>query len=573
MKKKIPQLIVLFFFFLLQIIISMLRTSLKNYTNKVNSLLIQKRLYQQERILNSRHYGLIGLTALVAGGSGYWFASYNNQSQKPLEPSPKVVTKLTTEQRQPQVPVPDIPSRETITKVFTELRRILPEEHVSVDEESLKQHGYSSNSYHNEGAPNIVVYPETTQQVSEIVKVANRYGVPVVPFSGGTSLEGHFTAPRGGISISFTEHMDHVVEFHPEDMDIVVQPGVQWEDLNTYLKPHGLFFPMDPGPGACIGGMVGTSCSGTNAVRYGTMREWVINLTVVTPTGEIIKTRQRPRKSSAGYDLTKLYIGSEGTLGVVTEITLKLAVLPAHETVAVCDFPSIRDAAAVVPDLIRAGIQIGAVELLDSLMMKAIRLANPKLEYAQERPTLFFKFSGRTAEQLQEEIKVVSNISKSHGGGAFKYAHGEQERAELWEGRKIALWSSMLLKPGASLWTTDVVVPVSKLPDLIAETEEDIKGSVLKCPMVGHVGDGNFHLFILFDKETEYEEAKKLNKNLLERAIRMEGSVTGEHGVGIGKKMFLTQELGHNTIDVMKKIKMALDPKGLMNPEKVLPDN
>lgn len=318
--------------------------------------------------------------------------------------------------------------------------------------------------------------------------------------------------------------------------------------------------------------MVGTSCSGTNAVRYGTMKEWVINLTVVTPDGKILKTRQRPRKSSAGYDLTRLFVGSEGTLGVVTEITLKMAVLPQDETVAVCDFPTIRDAAAVVPELVRAGVQIGAVELLDAKMMKAINLANPELGH-QEKPTLFFKFSGGSKKIVEHEIQVVSEIAKKHQGGKFKYAKNQQEKELLWEGRKIALWSSTLLKPEASVWTTDVVVPVSKLPDIIYETEEDIATSFLPCPLVGHVGDGNFHVFILFNKndEKEYAEAKRLNKNLLQRAIKFEGSVTGEHGVGIGKKLFLEEELGPNTVDLMKTIKIAIDPKGLMNPEKVLP--
>jgi D-lactate dehydrogenase (cytochrome) len=320
--------------------------------------------------------------------------------------------------------------------------------------------------------------------------------------------------------------------------------------------------------------MVGTSCSGTNAVRYGTMKEWVINLTVVTPKGEILKTRQRSRKSAAGYDLTRLFIGSEGTLGVVTEITLKLAVIPSQQTVAVCDFPSIRDAAAVVPDLVRAGVQIGAVELLDSLMMKAINLANPNLGHS-EKPTLFFKFTGNSKVQVDHDIKVVSEIAKKHKGGVFRYAKDDKEKHELWEGRKIALWSSTLLKPEAAVWTTDVVVPVSRLPELIEETQQDLDASFLPCPMVGHVGDGNFHVFILFDKNSnkEHDEAERLNKNLLERAIRMEGSVTGEHGVGIGKKSFLKEELGQNTTDLMKTIKLALDPKGLMNPEKVLPDN
>ncbi|EPB83624.1 hypothetical protein HMPREF1544_09605 [Mucor circinelloides 1006PhL] len=543
---------------------------LKRFTNRA---VLHKRLYQttQQQVTTTikPNYAVFTAATLIAAGAGYWYGSNNKQQQA------TATTKANNaSQFRPQVPVPAIPAHETITKAFDELRKVLPAEHVSVDEEALQDHGYSNNSYHNEGAPNIVVYPSNTNEVAAIVKIANKFDMPIIPFSGGTSLEGHFSAPKGGICISFTEHMDQIVEFHPQDMDIVVQPGIQWEDLNFYLKKHGLFFPMDPGPGACIGGMVGTSCSGTNAVRYGTMREWVINLTIVTPEGKILKTRQRPRKSSAGYDLTKLFIGSEGTLGVVTEVTLKLAVLPQEETVAVCDFPTIRDAAAVVPDLVRAGVQIGAVELLDAQMMKAINLANPELGHS-EKPTLFFKFSGGSKVIVDHEIKVVSEIAKKHQGGTFKYAKNEAEKADLWEGRKIALWSSTLLKPEASVWTTDVVVPVSKLPDLIAETTKDLEGSFLPCPMVGHVGDGNFHVFILFkkDDEKEYAEAKRLNKNLLERAIRMEGSVTGEHGVGIGKKMFLNEELGENTVDMMKTIKIALDPKGLMNPEKVLPDN
>ncbi|KAG0175798.1 hypothetical protein DFQ28_003604 [Apophysomyces sp. BC1034] len=396
--------------------------------------------------------------------------------------------------------------------------------------------------------------------------------MPVIAFSGGTSLEGHFTAPQGGICLSFTEHMNNIVAFHPEDMDVVVQPGVDWEQLNAMLKDRKLFFPLDPGPGACIGGMVGTGCSGTNAVRYGTMKDWVINLTVVLPNGEVVKTRQRPRKSSAGYDLTRLYVGSEGTLGIVTEATLKLAVIPEEETVAVCDFPSIRHAAAVVPELIRAGVQIGAVELLDDLMMKAVCLANPSLGY-EAKPTLFFKFAG-SKPQIQHEIDVVSAITKAHQGGKFKYAKSEHEKEELWEGRKIALWSSTLLKENASVWTTDVVVPVSRLPDIIDETKIALKASTLPCPIVGHVGDGNFHVFILFDKSKpeEYAEAKRLNKDLVARAIKMEGSISGEHGVGCGKKHYMRAELGDSTVDLMKTIKSAIDPKNIMNPGKVLPD-
>ncbi|SAM09327.1 hypothetical protein [Absidia glauca] len=400
-----------------------------------------------------------------------------------------------------------------------------------------------------------------------------KHAIALIPFSGGTSLEGHFAAPQGGICLSFSEHMNEVIAFHPEDLDVVVGPGIGWEDLNLQLKEHGLFFPLDPGPGACIGGMIGTSCSGTNAVRYGTMKEWVINLTVVTADGKVVKTRQRPRKSSAGYDLTRLFIGSEGTLGIVTEATLKLAVRPEKEAVAVCDFPTIRDAAAVVPEIIRAGVQINAVELLDDEMMRAINLASPQLGHAV-KPTLFFKFAGSQA-QIDHEIKVVSEITKQHLGGSFKYAKDEKEQQDLWEARKICLWSATLLKENASIWTTDVVVPVSQLPIIIDETKNNLKHSTIEGSIVGHVGDGNFHVFLLFDpaKPEEFEEAKRLNKQLLTRAIEMEGSVTGEHGVGIGKKGYLRAELGDATVDLMGTLKNALDPKGIMNPGKVLPDD
>ncbi|CAM0134766.1 D-lactate ferricytochrome c oxidoreductase [Umbelopsis sp. WA50703] len=499
----------------------------------------------------------------ASGAAGYWYANANANVNAPVAPlastrSTAITTKV---------------DAKTIQIAFNRLQQVLPPKHVTVDEETLQFHGFTTNSYHNEGAPNIVVYPQSTDDVVKIIKIANELKVPVIPVAGLTSLEGHFSAPYGGICISFGEHMDGIVAFHEEDMDIVVQPGVGWETLNAYLKPHGLFFPLDPGPGACIGGMVGTGCSGTNAVRYGTMREWVLNVTAVMPDGSVVKTRQRPRKSSAGYDLTKLFIGSEGTLGVVTEITLKLATVPKETSVAVCDFPTIRDAAAVVPDIMKAGIQVGAVELLDEVMMKAINMANPRLGY-EEKVTLFVKFSGPNKSQVQNDIKLVSEIVNNHKGGKFKYAKTEVERDELWEGRKVALWSSALLKPGCSIWTTDVVVPVSRLPDLIEQTKQDIATSFLPCPMVGHVGDGNFHVFILFDRDNEKEtiEAKRLNARLVDRAIQMEGSCTGEHAVGIGKKHYLNKELGVPTVELMRTIKNAVDPNGIMNPGKLLPD-
>ncbi|CAO3685165.1 unnamed protein product [Umbelopsis ramanniana] len=360
--------------------------------------------------------------AATGGAAGYYYAG---------QPAVKV-TEVTPSKVQAREKV----TAKAIKEAYERLQKVLPAENVTVDEEALQFHGFTSNSYHNEGAPNIVTFPQNTQQVVEIVKIANELNVPVIPVAGLTSLEGHFSAPYGGICVSFGENMDNIVAFHDQDMDIVVQPGVGWEDLNAFLKPHGMFFPLDPGPGACIGGMVGTGCSGTNAVRYGTMREWVLNVTAVMPDGSVIKTRQRPRKSSAGYDLTKLFIGSEGTLGIVTEITLKLATIPKETSVAVCDFPSIRDAAAVVPEIMMAGIQVGAVELLDDLMMKAINMANPRLGY-EEKTTLFFKFSGPDKAQVERDIKLVSEIVNKHNGGKFKYAKTEAQKEELWEGRKV----------------------------------------------------------------------------------------------------------------------------------------
>lgn len=428
----------------------MLRNGLKRIVNNNKHVVLrqQRRCYQGLTATRTNFLPYVGI-ATFAAGAGYWLGN-KEQIIVPVVPE------------HPKIPIPAIPNHDTILKAFHELRQVLPAEHVTVDEEALMDHGYSSNSYHNEGAPNIVVYPTSTEEVAEVVKICSKYDLPIIPFSGGTSLEGHFSAPKGGVCISFTEHMDQIIAFHPQDMDIVVQPGVQWEDLNLFLKKENLFFPQDPGPGACIGGMVGTSCSGTNAVRYGTMKEWVINLTVVTADGKISKTRQRARKSSAGYDLTKLFIGSEGTLGVVTEITLKLAVLPQVETVAVCDFPTIRDAAAVVPDLVRAGVQIGAVELLDSEMMKAINLANPDLGHS-EKPTLFFKFSGGSENIVQHEIKVVSEIAKKHQGGVFKYAKNEQEKATLWEGRKVFCFFKKFVSVSLMHWILDCALVIHTL--------------------------------------------------------------------------------------------------------------
>jgi len=338
-----------------------------------------------------------------------------------------------------------------------------------------------------------VVFPATTDEVSKIMKICHRRRIPVTGYSGGTSLEGHFAATRGGICIDFGR-MGKILQLHREDMDVVVQPAVGWQKLNEELEKDNLFFPPDPGPGAMIGGMVGTGCSGTNAYRYGTMREWVLSLTVVMADGTIIKTRQRPRKSSAGYDLTKVFIGSEGTLGLVTEATLKLTTKPNSTSVAVCSFGTIKQAADCVAKVVSEGVPIAAVEILDDVQMKVINGSGMTNKSWNEAPTLFFKFAG-TPTAVKEQIGIVQKLAKGTGSKTFEFAKNSKEQTELWSARKDALWSVMAMREdeGDHVWTGDVAVPISRLPDIINETKDDLKKSGMFATIVGHVGDGNFH--------------------------------------------------------------------------------
>lgn len=346
----------------------------------------------------------------------------------------------------------------------------------------------------------------------------------MVGYSGGTSLEGHYTPTRSGICIDFSR-MNKVLSLHKDDLDVVVQPGVGWEDLNEMLAEQNLFFPPDPGPGAQIGGMIGTGCSGTNAYRYGTMREWVLSLTVVMADGTVIKTRQRPRKSSAGYDLTRLFIGSEGTLGLVTEATLKVTVKPASESVAVASFGSIREAANCVAKVVGEGVPVAAVEILDDDQMRFINQAGATSRSWKEAPTIFFKFTG-TPSGVKEQVAIVQKITKGSGGKSFDFAKDEQERVELWSARKEALWSTMAVKkPGDRVWTGDVAVPMSRLPDIIDQTKQDLGRSGLKSSIVGHVGDGNFHIILLYS-DAERKLAEECVHRMVKRAVEMEGTVT-----------------------------------------------
>lgn len=405
---------------------------------------------------------------------------------------------------------------------------VVGQDNVSTVQDVLASHAQSDWSTHqrppSEPMPFCVVYPGSTDEVAEIMKICHRRQIPVTGYSGGTSLEGHFAPTRGGISVDFGR-MDKILALHKEDLDVVVQPAVGWEHLNEVLAEDGLFFPPDPGPGAMIGGMIGTGCSGTNAYRYGTMREWVLSLTVVLADGTVIKTRQRPRKSSAGYDLTRMFIGSEGTLGLVTEATLKLTVKPATTSVAVCSFGTIRQAADCVGQVVASGVPVAAVEILDDEMMKCINKAGATARTWQEKPTLFFKFAG-TDKGVKEQVEMVRQMAKKTGSTGFDFARSQDEQLELWSARKEALWSTLAMKrQGDRVWTGDVAVPISRLPDIIEETKRDIKESGLFATIVGHVGDGNFHSIVLYS-EAERPIAEEVVHRMVKRAVEMEGTVT-----------------------------------------------
>lgn len=417
---------------------------------------------------------------------GYWFGTY-----KPADKSEFSTAPLATFHK----PVHKL-SKANLEACWADMVAIVGQDHVSEEESDRQYHSgsdWSSYTTKEEEKPFMVVFPATTEEVSSIMKVCHTRKIPVTAYSGGTSLEGHFSATRGGICVDFAR-MDKILTLHKDDLDVIVQPAVGWEMLNEELGQNGLFFPPDPGPGAMIGGMVGTGCSGTNAYRYGTMRDWVLSLTVVLADGTIVKTRQRPRKSSAGYDLTRTFIGSEGTLGLVTEATLKLTVKPKSESVAVTSFATVREAAQCVSRVVGEGIPIAAVEILDDVQMRCINDSGSTSRSWKEAPTLFFKFSG-TPSAVKEQISIVRQLAKAQGSQSFDFAKSKDEAKELWSARKEALWSVMGKRRDESdhVWTTDVAVPISRLPDIIEETKADMSSSGLLAAMVGHVGDGNFH--------------------------------------------------------------------------------
>ncbi|KAI6794007.1 hypothetical protein KC361_g5867 [Hortaea werneckii] len=466
---------------------------------------------------------------------------------------------------------PQYADRRQLEKAIAELRGTLGEDAISTDDEDLHMHGFSEwSSINIDTLPVAVAYPKSTDEVSQIAKLCHKHKIPMIPYSGGSSLEANFSAPFGGVSIDFC-FMDKLLQLRPDDMDLTCQPAVGWMSLNDQIKDSGLFFPVDPGPSAMIGGMVGTSCSGTNAVRYGTMKDWVVNLTVVLADGTVVKTKRRPRKSAAGYNLTGLFVGSEGTLGLVTEITLKLAVIPQETSVAVVNFPSIRSTAATAMSVVRSGIPIAAMEIMDDVQMGVVNKAGATKKQWKETPTLFFKFSG-SPNAVNEHIQQVKELSRKQGGSDFEFTRDAEEQKALWSARKESLWSMMALRrEGDDIWSTDVAVPLSRLADIIEISKKEMDDLGLFASALGHIGDGNFHESIMYQKG-DPEERKKVEDcvtRMVDRALEMEGTCTGEHGIGLGKKASLVKELGLDTIGVMKKIKAALDPLGIMNPGKV----
>ena len=429
------------------------------------------------------------------------------------------------------------------------------------------QHGHTTTYIPNQ-APDGVLFAETAEEVQDGVRICADHGAPVIAFGTGSSLEGHVNAPGGGISVDVSR-MNRVLQVNADDLDCTVEAGVTRVQLNEYLRDTGLFFPIDPGADASLGGMASTRASGTNAVRYGTMRENVIALSAVMADGRLIKTAKRARKSSAGYDLTRLLVGSEGTLGIITSLTLKLTGIPQAISGGVCPFPSVEAACNAVIGTIQMGVPVARIELINTLGMKSIN-AYSKLDYA-EGPCLFVEFHG-SESGVAEQAETFGEVAAEYGGGPFNWTSVAEERNKLWKARHDAYWAGMALRPGCQNLTTDVCVPISRLAECIAETEADIAESGLIAPIVGHVGDGNFHVMILMDPDDAHEvgRAEDFVSRLNMRAIAMDGTCTGEHGVGQGKMQFLQHELGP-AVDYMRAVKQALDPKGILNPGKIFP--
>lgn len=519
-----------------------------------------------------------GLTGVFVGGLAVVaYTKLTRENEKVANPQTQSVDLKST------LPLSDLKSPQYCSEAdfslaLGEIKQIFKDSDLSLSvtnsQETLDSHSDTYfNSHHAtpEQRPKYVVFPRSTEEVSQIMKICHKYKIPVVPTSGRSSLEGHFIPTRGGICIDISS-MDEILQLNQTDLDISVQGGVGWEALADYLDDYNLLWPTDPGPGANVAGCLANNALGTNASRYGEAYKNVLNLTVVLADGTIIKTKQRPRKSSAGYNLNSLFVGSEGTLGIITEATLKLYVKPAEESVIVIPFPTIVDAANAVNTLLLQGIQLNAIELLDDKMMKVINLSGETTRKWHENPTLFLKLGGTTKELVGYASKHIELIVKDHKSLDFQFATTADEKTELWSARKVALWSTInqgkLTNENIQLWTTDAAVPISNLPQFLAETKQDIDDHNLQNTLVAHIGDGNAHSFILYTPE-ERETAEKVVHNMVQRALKLEGTCTGEHGVGYGKRDYLVEEIGETSVSVMRKIKLALDPERILNPDKI----
>ncbi|KAK6199447.1 mitochondrial D-lactate ferricytochrome c oxidoreductase [Scheffersomyces amazonensis] len=522
------------------------------------------------------------ISSVFLGGGAYLGLSYGRNESTRLHPSTSVRTISSLAELK-------YADDATFQRGIEAIIAVVGKEALSYDEEVIKSQSDSFFATHHppkpqEQRPKVIISPKNTEEVSAILKIAHELHIPIVANSGLTSLEGQTMHTRGpnSIALSFA-HLNNVVEFNPEDLDITVQPGVGWSELDDYLKssPDGkhLLFPVDPGLGATIAGMVGTSASGTNAYKYGTMKENVVNLTVVLADGTVIKTRQRPRKSAAGYDLTRLFIGSEGTLGIITEITIKLHVRPAKELVSIASFPTIKDAASTAQEIItKSGLQLNAIEILDQTTVSFVNnSASAGGKKFDEKPTLFFKIGGPTQSAIDEQVKVVKAIAKKNNVIKFENSHNEEQNAVLWSARRHGLWSTfeygnkVLDDPNdVQIWTTDIAVPLSKVSQVISETNDDLNESGFrgKFSVMGHIGDGNCHFLLLYNSK-DYHSTKKTVDRMVERALKYGGTSTGEHGVGVGKRKYLVKELGESSLDLMRSIKLALDPHRILNPDKI----
>lgn len=454
--------------------------------------------------------------------------------------------------------------------VLSQIKSICGEEGVSLGQALREQHG-SDESMHRCCPPDAVVFPHSVEEVSALARLCHRHNVPMIPFGTGTGLEGGVGALEGGVCFSL-RNMDKILDLHMEDFDVTVEPGVTRKTLNTYLRDTGLWFPVDPGADASLCGMAATSASGTNAVRYGTMRENVMNLEVVLADGTIIHTAgkgRRTRKTAAGYNLTNLFVGSEGTLGIITKTTLRLYGIPEAMVSAVCTFPSVQSAVDSTVQILQAGVPIARIEFLDDVMMDACNRYS-SLSYPVN-PTLFLEFHGSEGS-LKEQVNATEDITQSNGGSNFQWAQDAETRNRLWAARHNAWYAALALKPGCKAYSTDVCVPLSHLPQIVVETKEDLVKNNLTGPIAGHVGDGNFHCIMVVDPndKDELHRLHSFTDRLARRALALDGTCTGEHGVGLGKRSLLQEELGTHGIHVMQSLKHALDPKNLMNPGKVL---